>query len=194
MLLSIVKCATNLFFPLLILCSFSSTVLISYLTTHKSWSALFPLIYWRVVSVHNSYLSFYFFSISPILISFTVFIMGVIEKIKDIEAEMARTQKNKATEYHLGLLKVWYSLQFAIVLFSSNQISVKMKRMICRRSWLNFVPNCWSQRGKEEEKEKDLMWWRVEMRELLWSEYTVYCIFFRFRICSCLLMPDENSI
>ena len=31
--------------------------------------------------------------------------MGVIEKIKEIEAEMARTQKNKATEYHLGLLK-----------------------------------------------------------------------------------------
>eukprot|EP01086_Lenisia_limosa_P015020 TRINITY_DN4701_c0_g1_i1.p1 TRINITY_DN4701_c0_g1~~TRINITY_DN4701_c0_g1_i1.p1 ORF type:complete len:364 (+),score=72.76 TRINITY_DN4701_c0_g1_i1:108-1199(+) len=31
--------------------------------------------------------------------------MGAIEKIKEIEAEMARTQKNKATEYHLGLLK-----------------------------------------------------------------------------------------
>jgi len=31
--------------------------------------------------------------------------MGVLEKIKDIEEEMARTQKNKATEYHLGLLK-----------------------------------------------------------------------------------------
>eukprot|EP00899_Mesostigma_viride_P025408 jgi/Mesvir1/6051/Mv00786-RA.1 len=31
--------------------------------------------------------------------------MGVTERIKDIEAEMARTQKNKATEYHLGLLK-----------------------------------------------------------------------------------------
>ncbi|GAA5952857.1 hypothetical protein JCM8115_002368 [Rhodotorula mucilaginosa] len=31
--------------------------------------------------------------------------MGVLEKIRDIEAEMARTQKNKATEYHLGLLK-----------------------------------------------------------------------------------------
>lgn len=28
--------------------------------------------------------------------------MGIVEKIKDIEAEMARTQKNKATEYHLG--------------------------------------------------------------------------------------------
>jgi uncharacterized protein len=31
--------------------------------------------------------------------------MGILEKIKDIEAEIQRTQKNKATEYHLGLLK-----------------------------------------------------------------------------------------
>lgn len=31
--------------------------------------------------------------------------MGFSEKIKEIEEEMARTQKNKATEYHLGLLK-----------------------------------------------------------------------------------------
>ncbi len=31
--------------------------------------------------------------------------MGLLEKIKEIEAEMARTQKNKATEYHLGILK-----------------------------------------------------------------------------------------
>ncbi len=31
--------------------------------------------------------------------------MGVIEKIKSIEEEMARTQKNKATEYHVGQLK-----------------------------------------------------------------------------------------
>ena len=31
--------------------------------------------------------------------------MGILERIADIEAEMARTQKNKATEYHLGLLK-----------------------------------------------------------------------------------------
>ncbi len=30
---------------------------------------------------------------------------GILERIRDIEAEMARTQKNKATEYHLGLLK-----------------------------------------------------------------------------------------
>jgi small GTP-binding protein len=31
--------------------------------------------------------------------------MGIIERIKEIEAEMARTQKNKATNYHLGTLK-----------------------------------------------------------------------------------------
>eukprot|EP00879_Flechtneria_rotunda_P007912 GHRR01008290.1.p1 GENE.GHRR01008290.1~~GHRR01008290.1.p1 ORF type:complete len:399 (+),score=120.49 GHRR01008290.1:248-1444(+) len=31
--------------------------------------------------------------------------MGILEKIKEIEAEMARTQRNKATEYHLGQLK-----------------------------------------------------------------------------------------
>lgn len=31
--------------------------------------------------------------------------MGILEKIQDIEKEIAKTQKNKATEYHLGLLK-----------------------------------------------------------------------------------------
>ncbi|VDP19300.1 unnamed protein product [Soboliphyme baturini] len=31
--------------------------------------------------------------------------MGIIEKIQEIEREISRTQKNKATEYHLGLLK-----------------------------------------------------------------------------------------
>ncbi|KAI8092553.1 developmentally-regulated GTP-binding protein 2 [Halteromyces radiatus] len=31
--------------------------------------------------------------------------MGILEKIQDIENEIKRTQKNKATEYHLGLLK-----------------------------------------------------------------------------------------
>jgi len=31
--------------------------------------------------------------------------MSVIQKIKDIEDEMARTQRNKATAFHLGLLK-----------------------------------------------------------------------------------------
>ncbi|PVV04071.1 hypothetical protein BB560_001437 [Smittium megazygosporum] len=31
--------------------------------------------------------------------------MGILEKIADIEREIGRTQKNKATEHHLGLLK-----------------------------------------------------------------------------------------
>jgi len=31
--------------------------------------------------------------------------MGILEKISEIEKEIGRTQKNKATEYHLGLLK-----------------------------------------------------------------------------------------
>mmetsp|Transcript_11167 Transcript_11167/g.17134 ORF Transcript_11167/g.17134 Transcript_11167/m.17134 type:complete len:419 (+) Transcript_11167:149-1405(+) len=31
--------------------------------------------------------------------------MGITERIKEIETEMARTQKNKATNYHLGTLK-----------------------------------------------------------------------------------------
>ena len=30
---------------------------------------------------------------------------GILEQIADLEAEYARTQKNKATEYHLGRLK-----------------------------------------------------------------------------------------
>ncbi|KAK5975797.1 Developmentally-regulated GTP-binding protein 1 [Trichostrongylus colubriformis] len=32
-------------------------------------------------------------------------VMGIVEKIAEVEREIARTQKNKATEYHLGLLK-----------------------------------------------------------------------------------------
>lgn len=31
--------------------------------------------------------------------------MGLLEKIKELEREMERTQKNKATEHHLGLMK-----------------------------------------------------------------------------------------
>ena len=31
--------------------------------------------------------------------------MGIQERIREIQEEMHRTQKNKATEYHLGVLK-----------------------------------------------------------------------------------------
>lgn len=36
--------------------------------------------------------------------------MGIGDKIKDIEDEMAKTQKNKATEYHWGQLKARLAL------------------------------------------------------------------------------------
>lgn len=45
--------------------------------------------------------------------------MGILEKIQDIEKEIAKTQKNKATEYHLGLLKAKlakYRVSFLIIL------------------------------------------------------------------------------
>ena len=31
--------------------------------------------------------------------------MGILEKIAEIEKEISKTQKNKATNYHLGTLK-----------------------------------------------------------------------------------------
>ena len=31
--------------------------------------------------------------------------MGIVDKIKELENEYARTQKNKATEGHLGIIK-----------------------------------------------------------------------------------------
>ena len=31
--------------------------------------------------------------------------MSIAQKIAEIESEMARTQKNKATSYHIGILK-----------------------------------------------------------------------------------------
>ena len=39
---------------------------------------------------------------SPLIV---VIVMGIAERIKEIEDEMARTQKNKATEFHMGQLK-----------------------------------------------------------------------------------------
>ncbi|KAK4858855.1 hypothetical protein QYF36_023028 [Acer negundo] len=35
----------------------------------------------------------------------------VMQKINDIEDEMAKTQKNKATVHHLGLLKIFYKFE-----------------------------------------------------------------------------------
>ncbi|GAA6005308.1 hypothetical protein JCM10207_002933 [Rhodosporidiobolus poonsookiae] len=51
--------------------------------------------------------------------------MGILEKIKDIELEMSRTQKNKATEYHLGLLKAKLARYRAELLEGSGPKSSK---------------------------------------------------------------------
>lgn len=40
-----------------------------------------------------------------ILILYQHLLMSTAQKIAEIEGEMERTQKNKATSYHLGLLK-----------------------------------------------------------------------------------------
>jgi ribosome-interacting GTPase 1 len=47
--------------------------------------------------------------------------MGILEKIADIEREIARTQKNKATEHHLGILKVFISGNSRFKIFESFQ-------------------------------------------------------------------------
>jgi hypothetical protein len=51
-------------------------------------------------SIHSRYYTLS--AVAKKLTHLTTAIMGVMEKIKEIEAEMARTQKNKATNYHLG--------------------------------------------------------------------------------------------
>ncbi|XP_044777852.1 developmentally-regulated GTP-binding protein 2 isoform X1 [Neomonachus schauinslandi] len=51
--------------------------------------------------------------------------MGILEKISEIEKEIARTQKNKATEYHLGLLKAKLAKYRAQLLEPSKSASSK---------------------------------------------------------------------
>jgi hypothetical protein len=61
--------------------------------------------------------------------------MGIIEKIKDIEAEIARTQKNKATEHHLGMLKaklakylIYYHEFVYFYIFDTTNIQISTSR------------------------------------------------------------------
>lgn len=51
--------------------------------------------------------------------------MGILDKISDIEKEIARTQKNKATEYHLGLLKAKLAKYRAKLMEPSDKSSSK---------------------------------------------------------------------
>lgn len=51
--------------------------------------------------------------------------MGILEKIGEIEKEIARTQKNKATEYHLGLLKAKLAKYRAQLMEPTGKIGAK---------------------------------------------------------------------
>ncbi|MGH0146831.1 UNVERIFIED_CONTAM: hypothetical protein FKN15_034841 [Acipenser sinensis] len=51
--------------------------------------------------------------------------MGILEKISEIEKEISRTQKNKATEYHLGLLKAKLAKYRAQLLEPSKSAGAK---------------------------------------------------------------------
>uniref|UniRef100_A0A7N6BBV4 OBG-type G domain-containing protein n=1 Tax=Anabas testudineus TaxID=64144 RepID=A0A7N6BBV4_ANATE len=51
--------------------------------------------------------------------------MGILEKIAEIEKEISRTQKNKATEYHLGLLKAKLAKYRAQLLEPSKSAGAK---------------------------------------------------------------------
>jgi uncharacterized protein len=57
--------------------------------------------------------------------------MGILEKIQEIEREIGRTQKNKATEYHLGLLKA------KLAKYRVRKLTNLMK---CLRFHENFIP------------------------------------------------------
>lgn len=82
--------------------------------------------------------------------------MGILEKIQDIEKEIAKTQKNKATEYHLGLLKAKlakYRVSFRRIIY----FILVNNSSICRPSYSN--------RARKVKKAKDSMCSSLEMRE-----------------------------
>ena len=57
--------------------------------------------------------------------------MGILEKIKEIEAEMQRTQKNKATEFHFGMKR-------QILNISQQEKHIKLKMSEPDQEWLKL--------------------------------------------------------
>jgi hypothetical protein len=60
----------------------------------------------------------------------------VMQKIKDIEDEMAKTQKNKATAHHLGLLKV---ISYLDTLRQSRVCGARMLIMMIQLGFFFFL-------------------------------------------------------
>jgi len=61
--------------------------------------------------------------------------MGIPEKIKAIQDEMGRTQLNKATEHHVGLLKA------KIAKLKREQEAVQIKKSSKKRTFA--LPGCY---------------------------------------------------
>lgn len=60
--------------------------------------------------------------------------MALLQKIKDIEKELERTQRNKATEHHFGMMKaklVFFSLSLNS---SLGEIQVRIIRTTKKRT------------------------------------------------------------
>ena len=57
--------------------------------------------FWTFVRI----LFVFIFLLEIVLLLLDFFNMSIVQQIAEIEEEMARTQKNKATEKHIGLLK-----------------------------------------------------------------------------------------
>jgi ribosome-interacting GTPase 1 len=70
--------------------------------------------------------------------------MGILEKIADIEKEIAKTQKNKATEHHLGVLKGKLAKYRTMLLEPVGKQGVKGAGFDVVRQYVTsyFYPNC----------------------------------------------------
>lgn len=61
--------------------------------------------------------------------------MSVLQKIAEIESEMARTQKNKATNFHLGILK-------AKLAKLKNQLVIYFLKSLISLELFTRIPEC----------------------------------------------------
>ena len=66
----------------------------------------------------------------------------VLKKIEDIEAEMARTQKNKATAGHLGMLKAKLAKLRRELITPKSQVNLFHRFDFGLFSYTNFPKSC----------------------------------------------------
>lgn len=64
--------------------------------------------------------------------------MGILDRIQEIETEIARTQKNKATNYHLGTLKAKLAKYRAELLEPTGKKGDKGEGFEVLKVWFRF--------------------------------------------------------